>query len=147
MNARPMANIRPNVISINLADLRIKRWEFRLRAASIAVIDAPLCIESSRCLPSKYFGLSCSNIRDRYLIDLVSVLVHDDDDHPVQFQPAIAAPCLRSRASATASVRAAALPGRSMLFAVGEMEIVTRHGRTSLCGYNSENIENRLWSC
>jgi hypothetical protein len=30
------------------------------------------------------------------------------------------------------------------LFAVGEMEIITRHGRTSVCGYNSENIDNRL---
>jgi hypothetical protein len=76
--------------------------------------------------------------------------IRDTTNQPVQFQPGIAAPCLRSRASATASVRAAALPGRSMplwiienLFAVGEMEIITRHGRTLLCGYN--NIENCHW--
>ena len=84
MNARPIAIIRPNVIQINLADLEIKRWGVRLPAAFLrsvhAVIDAPLLHRVLRCLPSKYFGFNCSNIRDRYLTDLVSVLVHDDDE-------------------------------------------------------------------
>jgi hypothetical protein len=84
MNARPIANIRPNFIQINLADLEIKRWEFRRPAGSRSVECGHRCafIQPSQCLPSKYFGFNRSNIRDRYFIDLVSVLVHDDDEPP-----------------------------------------------------------------
>jgi hypothetical protein len=36
-------------------------------------------------------------------------------------------------------------PAIENFFAVGEMEIVTRHGRTLLCSYNSEKVYNDLW--
>jgi hypothetical protein len=77
----------------------------------------------------------CSNIGDRHLVDLVSVLV-DDDDEPASPVPArhdravFEIACERQRVLARGGIAGQlnTFVIIQNLFAVGEMEIVTRHG-------------------
>ena len=81
----------------------------------------------------------------------MSVLVHDDDEPPgpvpawhycTKFE--VARQRQRVLASGGIAGQANAFVIIENLFAVGEMEIVTRHAKPRF-GYNSENIDNRRY--